>query len=247
LSKALTIHQVTSNRWEEVNVWNELGILYHQLGDLPCAQSCLQQGLQLSQEIGDEAGQAFILSNLGRVVQDQGNLEASERLLSDGLALAQARDDKRLVSYFFSYLGDVNLQAGRFNQAISRANVALAERREEQRLLTADDLATLAAAHLACSNQDQAQNCARQALTILDECGGQGPEFPLRDYFLCYQVLSATGQEEEASAALAAVYNLVMARAEKITDSVLRQSFLEKVRVNREIAEEYEKKEMGEE
>jgi tetratricopeptide (TPR) repeat protein len=161
--------------------------------------------------------------------------------------MAQAHDDRHLAPFLFSYLASVSLLAGRLEQAVERANTALAQRQERQPLLTTADLATLAAAHLARSNQDQALNCARQALTILDECGGQGPEFPQRDYFLCYQVFSATGQEGEARAALGAAYNLVTTRAEKITDPSLRQSFLEKVRFNREIVEEYEKKEMSEE
>jgi class 3 adenylate cyclase/tetratricopeptide (TPR) repeat protein len=246
-SQALTIQQATGNRWEESNIWNSLGYMYQQLGDLATAKSCMQQGLNLAREIGDEAGQAYILSNLGLVAQDQGDLEMAERFLSDGLAMAQAHDDRHLAPFLFSYLASVSLLAGRLEQAVERANTALAQRQERQPLLTTADLATLAAAHLARSNQDQALNCARQALTILDECGGQGPEFPQRDYFLCYQVFSATGQEGEARAALGAAYNLVTTRAEKITDPSLRQSFLEKVRFNREIVEEYEKKEMSEE
>ena len=69
---------------------------------------------------------------------------------------------------------------------------------------------------------------------------GEGPEFPQRDYFLCYQVLAAAGQAERARAALQSAYDLFMMRADKITDPVLRQSFLERVPINREIVQEYE-------
>jgi tetratricopeptide (TPR) repeat protein len=240
LSKALAIHQATSNRWEEINVWNDLGTLYLLLGDLPTAQACLQQGLELSREIGDVMGQAYIFSNLGLVARDRGDLATAEKMLSEGLSLAQAQEDQYLTPYFFSYLASVSLLAGRFEQAVERANTALAQRQESQPLLITADLATLAAAHLARGTREEALGYASQALTILDECSGQGPEFPPRDYFLCYQVLSAAGQELEARAALGAAYKLVMARAEKITDAVLRQSFLEKVRVNREIVQEAE-------
>ena len=51
-------------------------------------------------------------------------------------------------------------------------------------------------------------------------------------------MLRAAGQQERAQAALQWAYNLVMARAEKITDSDLRQSFLENVVINREIVAE---------
>ena len=56
-------------------------------------------------------------------------------------------------------------------------------------------------------------------------------------------ILSRLLQKEMARAALQSAYNLVMARAEKITDPALRQSFLERVPVNREILQEYVKRE----
>jgi tetratricopeptide (TPR) repeat protein len=240
-SAALTIHQATGNRWEEVNVWNTLGFLYHELGDLAIAQARLEQGLALSREIGDEAGQAYILANLGQVVRDRGDLEAAERLLNDGLVLAQAQDDRRLVSYFLSYLGSVSLRARRFDQAIERAKATLTIRGEsEMRVLTTVDLATLAAAYLGAGDIPQALDYVQQALAILEECEGKGSELPQQDYFTCYRVLSRAGQEETAHSALQAAYDLVVARADRITDAALRQSFLERVSLNREIVREYE-------
>jgi tetratricopeptide (TPR) repeat protein len=195
--------------------------------------------MQLSQEIEDKVGQAYILSNLGLVACERGDLEAAEKLLTDGLALAQVQADKYAVSYFLSHLGRVSLQAGRLDQAIDRANETLTIRREIDLLLwTTADLTTLAVAHLASGDMDIALDYARQALAILDECGGEGPEFPQQDYFICYQVLAAAGQEEAAHVALQSAYDLVMARADKIRDPALRQSFLKRVPINREIVQE---------
>jgi tetratricopeptide (TPR) repeat protein len=243
-SEALALHQATGNRFEEVNVWNSVGILYQELGDLAAAETCFQRGLKLAQEIGDEEGQAYVLSNLGLVMRDLGNLEAAKKTLTDGLALMQAMDNKHQVSFFLSYLSSVSLGAGDLKETLELAQEALNLRRElGQRLRMTDDRATLAATHLAANNLDQALAYAEQVLDILEKCGGEGPEFPQRDYFICYQVLAAAGQEERAEAALQSAYDLVMARADKITDPALRQSFLEKVRVNREIVEEYVKRE----
>jgi tetratricopeptide (TPR) repeat protein len=195
----------------------------------------------LSQEIGDEAGRAYLLSNLGPVMRDQSDLAAAEHVLTDGLTVWQKEANKYEISFFLSYLSTVSLQAGRVEQAVERAKAALILRQElDMRLNTTDDLATLAAAHLADNDVAEALNCAEQALAILEDCGGQGPEFPQRDYYVCYQVLAAAGQIERAGAALQSAYDLVMARADKITDPALRRSFLEKVRVNREIVQEAE-------
>jgi len=123
-------------------------------------------------------------------------------------------------------------------QSTSRAEAAFELRQQSDlRLFTADDLATLAATHLAAGEMGKALGHARQSFALLEECGGQGPEFPQQDYFYCYQVFAAGGENETANQALQAAYNLVMARAEKIADSALRQSFLERVPINREIVQ----------
>lgn len=241
LSAALYILQATGDKWGESNAWNGLGMLYQELGDLQTAHECLNHGLQLSQEIGDEAGQAYILTNLGLVARDQGDLTAAEELATRGLALAQQQEDKYLTSAFLSYLGVINLRAGRPEQAVEKASAALGIRQQAGlRLYTSGDLATLAAAYLALEDANRALDCARQALAILEECKGEGPEFPQQDYFLCYQVLQARGQAQAARDALRSAYSLVMASAEKIADPALRQSFLAKVPINREIVQEWE-------
>jgi tetratricopeptide (TPR) repeat protein len=144
------------------------------------------------------------------------------------------------MSFFLSYLGTVSLQAGRFEQALEQAGTALTLRQElDMRLNTTDDLTTLAATHLAAGDMVEALAYAEQALTILKECKGEGPEFPQRDYFICHQVLATAGQTERAQAALQSAYDLVITQAQKITDPTLRQSFLENVAINREIVATY--------
>jgi predicted ATPase/class 3 adenylate cyclase len=239
LSEALSIQQAVGNKWEEVNVYNGLGILYQELGNLSQANECLSQGLQLSQQIGDEAGQAYLLANLALVARDQGDLEIAEELLNKGHALADAQDDRYLVSIFASYQSTVSLELAKFEQAIAQSETALKLRQEIDLLLfTADDLANLAAAHLALDRLEDALDYAQQALTILEECGGEGPEFPQRDYFLCYQILKAADRHDEARDALQAALDLVMKQAAKIGDPALRQSFLEQVPINRQITGE---------
>jgi tetratricopeptide (TPR) repeat protein len=240
LSAALSILQATGDKWEESSTWNGLGILYQELGDLQKAHECLSQGLRLSREIGDEAGQSYILSNLGLVARDEGDLTSAEELLLRGLALAQKQEDRYMTSAFLSYLGAVNLRAGRAEQAIEKAEAALGIRQQAGwQLYSCDDLATLAAAYLALNDMSKALDYAQRALAILEECKGEGPEFPQRGYYICYQVLHAVGETDSARRALRSAYRLVMAGAEKIAEPTLRQSFLENVPINRQILKEY--------
>jgi tetratricopeptide (TPR) repeat protein/ribosomal protein L31 len=246
LSEALTIQQTVGNRWDEANVWNDMGIVYLLAGDLPGARGCFEKALKLSREMGAEGIQAYFLGNLGLVVRDLGDLAEAEKLLAEGLALAEKQGDKNLIALFLSHLGVVSLLAGRLEEALWRAETALSIRRDlDLRVWTTADLTTLASAYLARDDMPQALDHARQALAILDECNGEGAEYPHRDYFVCYQVLAADGQVLAARAALASAYRLVMTQAEKIIDPALHQSFLEKVEINRQIVEEYEKKEMS--
>jgi tetratricopeptide (TPR) repeat protein len=241
MGEALSNQQAMGNKWAEVNVWNQLGILYQELGDLPQAHDCLSQGLQLSQEIGDQAGEAYLLANLGLVAHDEGNLQDAESLLLEGLALAETQDDKYLRSIFATYLSSTYLRLGRLALAIEQAQAALALRQATGlHLFSADNLATLGSAYLAKADPDLALDHARQALAILDECDGEGPEFPQQDYFICYQVLQACGQTEAAQDALGSAYRLLMRHAEKIVDPAMRQSFLERVPGNRQIVQEVE-------
>lgn len=243
LLESLSIQQAIGNRWEEINVWNELGILHLLEGDLLQARTCFERGLELSRAIGDEAGRAYILCNVGQVVRDEGDWETAERYLTESLSLAQQQGDRDLQAMCLSHLALVSLRAGRFGQAIERASAALALRNEAGlHLLTTIDWTTLADAHLALGDSKSVA-CARQALAILKGCGGVGPEFPHSDYFRCYRVLRATGYEDEALLALGCAYELLMERADKITDHARRRAFLERPE-HREIVREYQERHM---
>jgi tetratricopeptide (TPR) repeat protein len=239
---ALEIQQAIGNRWEEINVWNSLGVFYQELGVLDQAQECLQRGLTLSREIGDEAGEAYLLSNQGLVMSDWGNQETAIHLLTHGLAIVRQQEALDQIGVFHSYLGIAYWKQQRAKEALRHALEALTIRRElDLRPFEADDLSVIAAIHLAQNAKDDAVHFAQQALAILDECEGEGPEFPQRDYFLCYQVFAAVDNTTTARHALESAYRLVMARADKITDPELRRSFLERVTINRQIVDAMQK------
>ena len=154
--------------------------------------------------------------------------------------MTRLQADRDLESGFLNYLSMVHLQGSHLDKAIDYAEISLTLRIElGLHLKTVDNLATLAGIYLMSGNLDQALQYTQQALITLEECAGQGPEFSQRDYFICYRVLTAANQPEQAQLALKSAYSLVMARSEKIIDSSLRQSFLENVPINREIVASY--------
>ncbi|HWQ15761.1 MAG TPA: tetratricopeptide repeat protein [Roseiflexaceae bacterium] len=139
-----------------------------------------------------------------------------------GPGAGAGQSDKDLIANFLSYLGGVSLELGQHQRAAEHATAALAVRREhDMHLRTTADLATLAAAHSAIGDSSAALDYARQALALLNSCGGEGPEAPPQDYFLCAQVLVAASETEAACAAL--------------TGPLRWQSFLEQAPINRRI------------
>jgi tetratricopeptide (TPR) repeat protein len=215
-----------------------LGIVNLQLGDLAQAEECSRQGLRLAQEIGDEAGQAYILGNLGQVMRDQGRLDDALQVFTEGLGLVEKQADKYQMAYLLSHLALVHLQAAQFALARERAEAALALRRElDLRVWTTADLSILASAYHSLGEGEQALRYAHEALALLAECQGEGPEFPHQDYFLCAQVLAAQGQTAAARDALQSAHDMMLKRAERLSDVGLRQAFLERVPMNRAILE----------
>ena len=236
LREALKIHQTINNRWLETLIWNELGILYFMVGQFSNAHDCLNNGLQLSRYIGDEARQAYLLCNLGQVVREQGKLAQAQRILTDGLALTEKQKDTNLEAIYLSDLALVSLYAERFDEAIQSAMASLKKFEELNLPLSmTTDLAILAIAHLALNHKLQALQYTCKALEILDGCHGEGPDFPQRDYWMCYQVLQALGKTDVMSHALTSAHRLLMQQAERITAPEMRHSYLQNVAFNRSI------------
>ncbi|RME66310.1 MAG: tetratricopeptide repeat protein [Caldilineae bacterium] len=237
LLDALTIQRATNNRWREAIVLNELGIVYLLVGRLSEAESHLREALALSEAIGAEAGRPYVLVNLGQVLREAGRIQEAQTVLEEGLAIAQRQGDRYLQAQYLSDLALTHLAAEDWSRAVERATDALTLLRDLDLVVsTTTELTTLALAYWALGEEQDALYCVDDALEILDACQGDGPDFPHRDYFICARVLAAAGQVERSQQALAAAHRLLQAQVARISDEAMRRSYLEDVRVNREIA-----------
>lgn len=239
LSKAMDIQGAVQNRWEMANILMALGGLHIELGGLDQAKTKSEEGLRLCQELADRAGEMYIRGNLGLILREQGDLKAAQAQLTQCLFLAHSQRNQEAAAMCLSHLAVTSLRANQVARAICQAGRAQRIRdRLGLQVLTTANLATLALAHLATGDVPAAADYARQTMDILDGCQGEGPEFPLYDYFACYQVLAAAGEHERARNALRSAYRLLMERAAKITDPVQRNAYLQRVPIHREIVEE---------
>ena len=89
---------------------------------------------------------------------------------------------------------------------------------------------------LARGDLAQAQAHVVEVLAYLDKAGSlHGADDDLGIYLTCYLVLDAVG-DDRARQLLTTAHRLLEERAARIEDPEFRQSFLEEVAVNREIA-----------
>jgi predicted ATPase/class 3 adenylate cyclase len=236
LREALKMQQVLNNQWWQAIVLNELGILQLTVGNLSESRRNLELGIKLSQEIGQEGIQAYLLCNLGQVLRDMENLDKGEQMLQEGLHLAQTQGDAHLEAISLNDLAFVSLRKQDFDKALMWAQASLEKFQALQlELSTTSALTIIATAHLALNNRFDARTSIYKALQILDDCEGEGPDFPQRDYWMCYEVLRTLGETKLADQALTAAYRLLMQQSEQINDSTMRRSYIENVAFNRSI------------
>lgn len=238
--EALQIHQFTEDRREENNTRNLLGYLYYLRGDLLAAFNMMQHAIDLCKQIGDEAGKGYALCNLGIILREEDNLNAAAEALTACVELANVQNDKFLEAMGQSHLAICCLQAQQVERAIQLGHAARTLRDKiGVSNLTTIDLTTLAEAHWQVGKTKQAIAYVTEALALLQACGEIGPEFPQRDYYICFRILHATGQHVTALNALSQAHELLATRAEKIKDASWRQAFLTGTPMNRAIVDAF--------
>lgn len=240
--RALTIYRATGDRRGQTFDLSNLGTLYCDLGDYEAARNYHEHALKLRQEIGDRWGEAVSLVNLSLTYHGLGDNETARRQSEQALTIQHEVGDRRGMGYSLTYLG--HAQAGLQNYLAAQAAYQEAlELRHDlgQHGLCLDDRAGLAGVALAQGDVSQAQAQIEPILEWIETNGPSGIEYPLQAYLTCYRVLSATANGQptkvtQAQTLLSQAHDLLMKQALGISDPALRQSFLENVAANREIA-----------
>jgi class 3 adenylate cyclase/tetratricopeptide (TPR) repeat protein len=239
---ALEIQRAINNVWLESIAWNELGVIYMLVGQYTSAEYALLEALRISRELSDEAGVAYALCNLGQIQREQQRYEEAMQTLSGGLAIARSQEDRHLEALYLNDLALTEYARANYRAAEENAAESLTILHDLSLELSATgDLALLALAHLALAEFDQAHEYAQRTVQALDGCGGEGPDFPHRDYLFCYRVMAALGNQESAGHALRQAYQLLRRQANRISDPAMRDSFLHAIAANREILAEVAK------
>jgi predicted ATPase/DNA-binding SARP family transcriptional activator len=237
--QALEISERAGNKKAQVVGLNNIGIIHENMGKYEEALSCYQQALELCQQIGYHQAQWACLNSMGNVC---GALERYEEALHyhhQALEISREIQDQRGQAYSLYNICDIHCKLGKYAEVLKYCEPArvifqeLGAKAEELLALSTEGLA-----HAQLNEYGKALNCSSQAVQILE--GGQHYEYPHEIYFNHFQVLSALDRGAEALAYLQKAYDEVMRRAEKIKSDDQRRSFLENVKLNREILQAYQ-------
>jgi tetratricopeptide (TPR) repeat protein len=235
-AKELT-HEM-DNRDSEATSHLILGWIYQRLGDYDLAAKNFQKKLELRRTIGDRYGEANALSHLGWLAYDQHEPQAGLQFCQQALDISHMVNDRENEAYALSGLGLNYERLGKLDLAATNYQVALAIHQE----IGAATLAIFDKAGLARIAQAQGHSeAARHYITEVANwvLAGNAQKFwdPWIIYLSSYRILTALSETEKARTILAEAHGLLHQRANEISDEQLRNRFLTKVAVNRELEE----------
>ncbi|MCB0164233.1 MAG: tetratricopeptide repeat protein [Anaerolineae bacterium] len=236
LQAAHDLTRSMDNREGEATSHLVLGWIYQRLGDYDLAAEHYQAKLELRRMTGSRYGEATALSHLGWLAYDQHNPQAGLDYCQQALDISRSVNDRENESYALSGFGLNYEQLEQFELASANYQAALAIHQDiGATTLTVFDLAGLARLALAQDNLDEA---CRHITTVVDWIqAGNAQKFwdPWIIYQSGYRVLTALGDTDQANAILNEAHGILQQRTNEISDTHLRNCFLTKVAVNREI------------
>jgi tetratricopeptide (TPR) repeat protein len=212
-----------------------LGHAFLDQGDVIKAQSYYERSLGISREVGDRRVECVTMVNLGLLFHRMGDNETARQYSQQALRVAKDIDARERQGDSLTNLGHALAGLGQWTEAAVAYQDALDIWRELGRYnLAMEPLAGLVRISLAQDDLALARTQVEEILRHLEIGALDGTEEPFRVYLTCYQALKANA-DPRAQDILSTAYNLLQARAAKISDEQVRRSFLENVLTHREL------------
>jgi len=165
--------------YQQAQIDNELGEVYHRLGQLDEAQSYFEKALALSRTIegnAGRAGEANILNNLGQVSRARKNLQAALVFYEQALRICEEIGDAVGQSLTLSDLGNIYADLDKPQQALDYYERALAIHSNEHPLEDAITLSNMARIYDRQGQPEKAHRYYQQALALFHGTGGRWGE-----------------------------------------------------------------------
>jgi serine phosphatase RsbU (regulator of sigma subunit)/Tfp pilus assembly protein PilF len=98
---------------------NELGSIYHKMGDFNKAWEFTQQVLEINTRNGNIHGQASNHLSLGIISMEKGNLQMARNHLNKALLIKEQVGDSLDLSSLYRYLGEVEMRSTNYSKALN--------------------------------------------------------------------------------------------------------------------------------
>jgi PAS domain S-box-containing protein len=254
--QALAIFESIGDRPGQSQMFNNLGLLYGNLGLYETARDYVARALEGSREFQTALGTATYLESLGRAELDHGDLQAAERSFQEGLELAIEIGHTLNEAYYRLGLGRLALDRADPRKAFDYLEKASRLFRESAGPTELSiSLAWQGYAQLRLGDWEAAHALTSEAVAKMETLGDFSADYPPQDvWWLHYQVLKAapeTGSRrgrKESVVKLTDTYAwMVLQRARQValvgiatlSDEGLRRNYLNKVPTNRQIITEW--------
>lgn len=211
-----------------------LGNLWLELGAFAGAQTALSQALHHFDKLHDLYWEAWGRTSQAHLWQLSGDPVAAADACRRVLPLVQNKMPL-LEHRALTYLGDALYALGEVDNSENLYWRALSIQQEAKlHFRLAEPVIRLAQLFLSRKQATAAQNLVEEPLANLMQQGPATVAEPFALYLMGYRVFHATG-DERAEAILQQAHKVLQEASGKITDSALRQSFLENVQPRREL------------
>jgi tetratricopeptide (TPR) repeat protein len=229
-AQAAEAYDVIGDRRLAATMRGAHGCMMSELGAFEKATSGLEKALEETRRLGLTSITAAFEHNLAIAYARSGRLDEADAQQRSALTYYRAQGFERMVAGCHIWLALTALERGALDEAEGFAAEAVAQEKAGEPV-RAYSLAVRAKVALAAERNDEARELADKASVILSRIGHLDEGESLAR-LVHAQALLASGDETGARKAITAAQSELLARADRITEPELRQSFLERVAEN---------------
>ncbi|MBN1147161.1 MAG: AAA family ATPase [Anaerolineales bacterium] len=234
-TSAMNLAQQRGDTFQEGIHLTNLARVSMRLGQYDLALQQFGKSLEMKRQMKDLTGMGFASFYQGLIFIYQDHLDQAEAALGAAIeAWKQTPKNERVVSYYHHGMGLLSLVQGQFPQA--QEHLQKACELSNKLVLKAENIENLSAlsqAKLGLGETETAVELSSQALRLLEE---QKDVEEVQQIYLNHHRVLAASENPAAAGYLQKAYETMMNRAKRIENEETRRSYLEQVRVNREIA-----------
>ncbi|GEM_PF-542780 len=236
---------------------HHLGVIYNKLGDYPQARPYLEKAVQIERDIQGHLQLVQFLESLGQLYLAVSEHSLAQRVFEEGYELAKKENNTLLEARYQIMLGQLALAREQPNEAkdfLLQASEQLHQNDNPSDL--ARCLAWLGATYLALDNWQSAHRATSEAVGYLESLeydilgidiqNNYLTDKPTREVWwwhyqaikIVYGWVEGEPLSDEAKACLQKAHDAVMSTV-AVLDETFQHSYLEKVKINRDIIAEF--------